>query len=134
MEIIKGLAHVCFTVSDLDRSLAFYRDTLGMALAFEFRNEKGERFGVYLSFGGRNFLELFQGGLQPPAEGQSFRHICLEVADINQSVAELKARGVEVTEVKLGSDNTWQSWLSDPDGNRIELHQYTEKSWQAPYL
>jgi hypothetical protein len=31
---------------------------------------------------------------------------------------------------KLGCDRTWQIWLSDPDGNQSEVHQYTEKSAQ----
>ena len=42
--------------------------------------------------------------------------------------------GVTVTDKKLGSDNSWQAWLSDPDGNRIELHQYTAQSLQTPSL
>ncbi len=34
----------------------------------------------------------------------------------------------------MGSDHSWQAWLSDPDGNRVELHQYTPESWQTPAL
>jgi lactoylglutathione lyase/glyoxylase I family protein len=131
--LIKGLAHICFTVKDLDASVAFYRDLVGLKPAFDFVNEKGERFGVYLAFGGRSFIELFKGSALP-AQGQSYQHCCLEVADINAAVAALRAKGIEVTDVTLGGDQTWQAWLADPDGNRIELHQYTPKSWQAPFL
>ena len=49
-------------------------------------------------------------------------------------MAELRARGVEVSDPKLGSDQSWQAWLADPDGNRIELHGYTPDSHQAPSL
>jgi predicted enzyme related to lactoylglutathione lyase len=56
------------------------------------------------------------------------------VDDIEQTVRALRARGVEVSEVKMGGDQSWQAWLADPDGNRIELHQYTPESWQAPFL
>jgi hypothetical protein len=41
---------------------------------------------------------------------------------------------VQVTNVSLGSDKSWQAWLSDPDGNKIELHQYTAESKQGPFL
>ncbi|MBN1249821.1 MAG: VOC family protein [Anaerolineae bacterium] len=132
--MIRNIAHACFTVSDLDRALRFYRDGLGLAEAFDFVNDEGHRFGVYLHTGGRNFLELFEGSLSEPADGQSYRHICLEVDDIEATVATLQDRGIEVSPVKLGRDHSYQAWLTDPDGNRIELHQYTLESWQAPSL
>jgi catechol 2,3-dioxygenase-like lactoylglutathione lyase family enzyme len=132
--MITGLAHVCFTVRDLDRSISFYVDLLGMRHGFDFVNEQGRRFGVYLHVGGRNFIELFEG--EPPREhaGGSFQHICLEVDDIEDTVRVFRDAGVEVGDVSLGSDQSCQAWLRDPDGNRIELHQYTDDSRQAPLL
>jgi glyoxylase I family protein len=132
--MITGLAHACFTVSNLEQALGFYRDQLGLQEAFDFVNDQGHRFGIYLHLGGRNFIELFEGTLEAPASGQSFRHICLEVDDVEATVAALRERGVEVSPVKLGSDQSYQAWITDPDGNRIELHQYTPESWQAPSL
>lgn len=132
--MIKALAHVCFTVRDLEAAEAFYCGKLGLQHAFDFLNDQGERFGVYLHVGGRSFVELFRGALSAPAEGQSFRHFCLEVDDVAEAVAELRAKGVEVTDANLGSDNSWQAWLSDPDGNRIELHGYTPESKQKAAL
>lgn len=131
--IVKGLAHVCFTVSDLEASIAFYRDKLGMTPAFDFVKD-GKRYGVYLHVGGRSFIELFQGKLAAPAEGQAYRHLCLEVQDVAEAVRRIREHGGEVTDPKLGGDNSWQAWLSDPDGNRIELHSYTPESKQSPWL
>jgi len=132
--VITGLAHVCFVVSDLDASIKFYTDVLGLTPAFDFTDEQGERFGIYLHAGGRTFVELFQGDPDPPAERQSYQHFCLEVEDFEQTVEDLRARGAEATDVKLGTDQSWQAWLSDPDGNRLELHGYTADSRQAPHL
>lgn len=132
--MIKGIAHVCFVVRDLDASIAYYRDRLGLRPAFEFINDEGERFGVYLHAGERTFLELFVGKVTRRAERQSYQHVCLEVDDVEATVADLRARDVEVTEAVLGSDHSWQAWLNDPDGNRIELHGYTPESKQSPYL
>ncbi len=132
--MITNLAHACFTVSDLERSLAFYRDGLGLSPAFDFIDENGHRYGIYLHLGGRNFLELFSGELAAKAEKQSYRHICLEVDDIQKTAAELRGKGIEVSEPKLGKDQSWQAWITDPDGNRIELHHYTPQSWQAPWV
>ena len=132
--MIKGLAHVCFTVSDLEASIRFYRDKLGFKPAFDFINDAGERFGVYLHVSGRTFIELFATGKVEPASGQSYQHICLEVDDIQGTVAQLRERGVEVGDITLGSDNSWQAWLKDADGNNIELHCYTPESKQTPCL
>ena len=132
--MITGIAHTCFTVSNLEQSIQFYRDGLGLTPAFDFVDENGRRFGLYLHAGERNFVELFEGTLGERAEGQSFRHICLEVDDIQATVSALRERGVEVSDPKLGKDKSWQAWITDPDGNRFELHQYTPQSWQAPAL
>jgi catechol 2,3-dioxygenase-like lactoylglutathione lyase family enzyme len=121
-------------VKDLEASIAFYKDKLGLTPAFDFIDEDGRRFGVYLHVGGRTFVELFEGDLAERAPQQSYQHFCLEVDDFEQTVEELRARGAEVTDVKLGMDHSWQAWLTDPDGNHIELHGYTEESWQKPHL
>ena len=132
--MIKALAHLCFTVKDLEASIVFYRDQLGLTPAFDFINEQGVRHGCYLHIGGRSFIELFQGDYEEP-KGGSYRHFCLEVEDIQGTVADLRAKGVEVTDVQMGGDNSWQAWLKDPDGNRIELHHYTENSKQhGPWM
>jgi catechol 2,3-dioxygenase-like lactoylglutathione lyase family enzyme len=128
--MITGLAHVCYTVTDLEASIDFYQNKLGFSHAFDFVNDEGRRFGVYLHIGGRNFIELFEGRVDRSVKGYSYRHCCLEVDDINATALQLRNLGVEVSQVKMGSDNSWQSWLVDPDGNRIELHQYTQESKQ----
>ena len=63
--MITALAHSCFVVRNLEASIAFYRDALGLTPAFDFLNEHGERYGVYLHVGGRSFIELFQGEVEP---------------------------------------------------------------------
>ena len=132
--MIKSLAHVCFVVADLDASVAFYRDVLGLKPAFDFINDQGHRFGVYVHVSGRSFIELFECEPGQTGPWQSYQHLCLEVDDIEAAAATLRERGVDVTPVTMGSDHSWQAWLVDPDGNRIELHAYTPESQQAPFL
>jgi len=132
--MITGIAHACFTASDLDRSIEFYCDALGMTPAFDFTDENGRRTGIYLHAGARTFIELFEGEAGQPEGPASFRHICLEVDDVEATVESLRAKGLEVTDPKLGSDNSLQAWITDPDGNRIELHSYTADSKQMVSL
>ena len=132
--MIKGIAHVCFMVKDLSASQEFYCDRLGLKHAFDFINDAGERFGMYIHAGERSFIELFAGTPDGPDDKQSYRHLCLEVDDIEATVSDLRSGGVELTEPTFGADGSWQSWTADPDGNPIELHGYTPKSMQAAHL
>ena len=50
--------------------------------------------------------------------------------NIEAFVTQLAARGVEVTGRKVGNDRSHQAWINDPDGNLIELQEYTPQSRQ----
>lgn len=132
--MITALAHACFTVRDMEATLVFYRDKLGLSEAFAWLREDGSKSGVYLHVGARSFLEFFEEGVAESTEGRSYRHLCFEVDDIEETVAALRKGGVEVTDARVGDDRSLQAWLADPDGNRIELHQYTPESRQRPSL
>ena len=131
--MIRTLAHTCFVVADLARTEKFYCEVLGLRLAFEFTDAVGKRTGIYIACGDRSFLEFFRfrGDPQPNNPDGSFRHICLEVDDLDAMIARLTERHVDVTGHQLGGDGSWQAWIRDPDGNRIELHQYTPQSKQT---
>jgi len=132
--MVKNIAHICFVVRDLGKSVSFYRDVFGLKQAFDFVNEKGERFGVYLHAGGRNFIEIFQSGTDSRVVDQPSHHFCLEVEDICSTVTHLQSHNVEVSKPVMGSDKSLQAWLRDPDGNQIELHEYKPDSKQADFL
>ena len=127
--MIKRLAHVCIGAADLGRTQQFYVDLLGMEIAFEFRRG-GQRIGFYLQAGGTSFIEVFAERESPIDDRPRLKHFCLEVEDIDALIAKLTAQGVDVSGKKLGADNAWQAWITDPNGLRIELMQYTEDSAQ----
>ena len=126
---VKQVAHACIFARDLAETRDFYRDVLGMPVAFNF-NRKGEWYGFYLDAGGRSNVEVF---LKPEAghdERNAINHLCLEVESIEAAVAHIRGRGVDVTNPKFGVDETWQAWVTDPNGVKIELFEYTDKSAQ----
>lgn len=61
----------------------------------------------------------------------NYQHLCLEVSDINEAKEAVMKNGIKLDkDIDLGPDGAYQLWVVDPDGNRIELMQYTEKSKQ----
>ncbi len=137
--MIRKLAHLCFFTNDLDRIVAFYRDALGLAVKFRFHAADGAVFGAYVAAGETTFVEFFDQRLTarqwsvdpaPLAAGSRYQHFCLEVSGLAAFRDTLITRGVSVGEIRGGLDSSLQAWLSDPDGNRIELMEYTHRSAQ----
>ena len=122
--------------------VAFYRDKLGFPIAFTMHNDDGFQFGYYFDLGNRTYVEIFDqaasvkfwgGDAMPrkPNDGVYYGHFCLEVLGLDETYAELRARGVEILRpLKTGIDHSRQGWIKDPDGNLIELMEYTAKSLQ----
>lgn len=132
--MITGLTHAAIQVTDLERSLDFYTNILGLPEQFRLTNEQGQPWLVYLRVAERQFIELFPTGKGPYSrpEGSGVVHICLEVDDIQTTYRELTSRGLVARgEPNMGADGSWQFWTSDPDGNPIEFHQFTDESRQT---
>jgi len=126
---ITGLAHVGVRVTDFARSIGLYRE-MGFDVV---RDDQQERVvvllhpsGVELNLldsvsddnGGRNIL-MDEAGRYP-----GYTHLALRVPDITQAEAELRARGIAITEgpVTFGDGST-SVFFRDPDRNVIELTQ-----------
>ena len=143
---VESFYHVGFTVSDLERSIEFYRDVLGLTLL---RRQTGTAEylatitgfpGVRLEVAllgapdGHGMLELLQyvSHPAPPTERETNRpgngHLCLKVSNIHEACQELRRRGVrllsEPTEITAGlHQGAVAVYLRDPDGFTIELYQ-----------
>lgn len=132
---ILDFGHPAFGVHDVDASLAFYAK-LGIHEGFRLTHEDGSIRLIYLHVQGDRFIELFPNG--PAADEQaeparrSYKHFCLLTDDLEAEVAQLKAQGLVFDrEIRLGSYDNPQAWLSDPDGNSIELMQVLPDSGQG---
>jgi catechol 2,3-dioxygenase-like lactoylglutathione lyase family enzyme len=120
---------------------AFYRDMLGFPVKFELKLPDGRVFGRYFELGGTSFLEIFDhagasemwGGVEGPVSRRpdgTYQHFCLEIDGLETYCASLVGRGLAVTEITTGIDFSRQAWVKDPDGNDIELMEYTNRSLQ----
>lgn len=122
------LAHVCLNVKNLERSVDYYTK-LGFSPRFRFTRQ-GKPFGAYLEIGPDQYIEMFEDPTLEKPVNTGLVHFCLEATDLDAEMLRLDAAGIPYTAKKLGCDHTYQIWLSDPDGNAFEVHQYTDKSLQ----
>ncbi len=120
-------------VTDLDRSIAFYRDALGMR---ELRREtfSDARFTlVFIGYGdeaSNAVIELtYNWDTESYQHGTGYGHVALEVEDIYGACARLEKLGVKVVRaagpMMAAPDETGEretiAFIEDPDGYRIEL-------------
>jgi catechol 2,3-dioxygenase-like lactoylglutathione lyase family enzyme len=144
--MIKQLAHINFFSDKTQELLAFYIDQLGLTIKFTLNHDDGTAFGWYVDCGNSTFIEIFdqQGAVKQwggqvvelkkdnvVRERTAYRHMCFEVTDIEGYRKGLEAKGLAVTAIKVGMDHSKQCWIKDPDGNDIELMEYTSESYQV---
>ncbi|MGR3290004.1 MAG: VOC family protein [Paracoccaceae bacterium] len=126
---VKQLAHVCIFANDIDETKTFYNDVLGLEPVFHFLRD-GRVFGFYLHAGGRTHIEVFEKSAAEFTEVNQINHLCLEVEDMDAAIKHISAQGVDITDKKNGCDDTYQAWIKDPNGVKIELFEYTDQSAQ----
>ena len=132
--MITGISHFAITCKDIDKSVDFYTRILGLPEAFRMNNDDGTLWMIYIKTGRDDFIELFtEGGLSPDIPRAGFRHLCLWVDDIETTLHDLKARGLDVDPdgIRTGRTRCRQYFIADPDGVRIELMQLMPGSRQA---
>jgi catechol 2,3-dioxygenase-like lactoylglutathione lyase family enzyme len=124
MYLADSMAVTTIPVTDLERTLPFYRDVLGLRLLEE------TPFALRFGAGGGTQISTYK---RPPIErGHTTCHF--EVVDIEAAVAQLRSRGAVFEEYTSGplmtTDGIAQmgpaargAWLKDPDGNVLGLRQ-----------
>ena len=113
--MVKDMAFVAYSVRDVPRSIAFYRDVVGL--------KPGEMFGDHwaefdvggTAFGVGNGESI---GIMPGSQFSA----AFEVDNLAEMIEKLKSHGVEMTDV-MDSQVCSSCFVTDPDGNRFALHQ-----------
>jgi lactoylglutathione lyase len=119
--------HTMLRVGDLDRSIRFYTDVLGMRLLRKSDNPSQKYTLAFVGYDDEArsaVLELtYNWGVADYEHGTAFGHVAVEVDDAAAACAAVKAKGGNVTReagpVKGGT--TVIAFVQDPDGYKIEL-------------
>ena len=121
------LLHTMIRVGDLERSVRFYTEVLGMKEMRRRDNAEGKFTLVFIGYGDEAenaVIELtYNWGVTHYELGNAFGHIAIAVDDAYKACEEIKTRGGKVTReagpMKHGS--TVIAFVEDPDGYKIEL-------------
>lgn len=125
------LLHTMLRVGDLDRSIHFYTQLLGMKELRRKEYPDGEFTLAFVGYGEESnatVLELtYNWGKDQYDLGNAFGHLAIEVDDIYHTVEELKAKDAAISRepapMKFGANSPVIAFIKDPDGYTIELIQ-----------
>lgn len=132
--MLRQFEHAGIAVSNLDNTLHFYVDLLGMRLVLRKKNSRGPGEVAFVDCGRGEMLELMQPG-EPmtgpvrklPNNEVGIRHLTFLFDDINETYDKLMAAGVTSVEKPRDAYNTEilkrVGFVLDPDGLIIELAQ-----------
>ena len=121
------ILHTMLRVGDLERSIAFYTNVLGMQLLRRKDYSAGEFTLAFIGYGDetdQTVLELtYNWGVDKYELGTAFGHIALEVPDVFAACDKMRAAGGKLIREAgpMNAGTTIIAFLEDPDGYQIEL-------------
>jgi lactoylglutathione lyase len=121
------ILHTMIRVGDLERSIRFYTEILGMKLLRKEDFPDGKFTLAFVGYGDESHnsvIELtYNWGTESYDHGDAFGHIAVEVDDVYDAVARIRQAGGEILReagpMKHGT--TVIAFIADPDGYKIEL-------------
>jgi methylmalonyl-CoA/ethylmalonyl-CoA epimerase len=133
MSQVKRIDHIAILVDDLEDTLAFWRDALGLELSHR-ENNPDEQAEIAFLPSGDSQIELVRPTTQDSGlarylekRGPGMHHICLQVEDIETMLSRLKAKGVQLINERprTGSDGRKYAFIHPKSayGVMIELYE-----------
>ena len=146
--MLKSIYHTGFVVQDVEKSLAFYTEVMGLKLLY--RTHRDDEFvervlgfegahirGAFMSLGNGHALELIQYIYPPSAEGHTDRnnlgatHLAFKVENLDQYYATMSQKGLRFVNppaplVEDGVLVRKAAYCQDPDGNWLEFVEFPE--------
>ncbi len=120
---VKKLLHTRMRVDDIEKTIAFYRDILGLEVVSRHESPRGSRLAFLKAPESEELIEICSyppGG--PVHVQEDLVHLAFEVEDLDSFIKELSHKGVPVTDgPTTTSSGTRFAFIDAPEGYEIEL-------------
>jgi len=118
------ILHTCINVADIDRSLEFYTNQVGLKFVSRREIKQNNAEIAFLKDEDGAAIELTHWrDKKELKEGDNFDHIAFAVNDIDTAVRNLRSKGVAIAmePYSLQGSTSKIAFIKDPDGNWLEL-------------
>lgn len=124
---ILGIGHVAYYVTDLPRTLTYYKDFLGYAEPYDLKNDDGTVHIAFIKIDDHQHLELFA---EPPKGDGMLNHFAFYTDNADQMARYLNSRGIKAPDhVGKGKTGDKNFTVKDPDGHTVEFVEYQRDGW-----
>ena len=125
---LNRIHHVAIICSDYQKSKDFYTNVLGLEIINETYRAERNSYKLDLIIGTHVQIELFSFPDPPKRvsqpEAQGLRHLAFEVDNIEEAVAELNSKKIQVEPIRLDELTGKRfTFFNDPDGLPLELYE-----------
>ena len=120
---VRKLLHTRLRVNDLEQTLRFYRDVLGLEVVERHDSPRGSRLAFLKAAGSEELIEVCSYPASGPVEVQpDLVHLAFEVDDLDATIAELSTHGVPITDgPTTSSSGSRFAFIDAPERYEIEL-------------
>jgi lactoylglutathione lyase len=120
---VRKLLHTRMRVDDLERTVAFYRDVLGLEVVERHESPRGSRLAFLKASGSDELIEVCSyptsGAVHVP---EDLVHLAFEVDDLDATIAELSKKGIPITDgPTTTSSGTRFAFIDAPEKYEVEL-------------
>ncbi|MGO4724843.1 MULTISPECIES: VOC family protein [unclassified Inquilinus] len=115
MPPIKRIAEVVFETPDLQASIRFYRDVLGLDLSESDDNSAWFRFGDQL-------VAFFHSSFVGPTGDEPHTTFEIERADLGKAITWLGSSNIEIRAQRIFDDGAVGLFITDPNGKTLEIY------------
>ena len=112
---LKRVNHLTYAVTDKERALRFWEDVLGVK---RIPSQVDLEHLIWLQLPSGTMVHLAENADAPSVPSH---HGAFEVDDIEAAAEAIQAKGVETTDITTRNDGQRNFFITDPDGNRIEI-------------
>lgn len=124
--MIKKLLHTRYRVQDLEKTVSFYKDVLGLQETSRHTSGRGSQLVFFKAPGSDEEIEICKFDESGPVQvGPDLTHLAFEVEDMEKFAAHCAAKGYPLSDGphKSGSSGSIIAFIDAPEGYEIELIQ-----------
>ncbi len=120
---VTKLLHTRMRVDDLERTVAFYRDVLGLEVVERHESPRGSKLAFLKAAGSEELIEICSYSASGPVRmPEDLVHLAFEVDDLDATIAELSKKGIPTTDgPTTTSSGTRFAFIDAPEKYEVEL-------------
>lgn len=120
---VRKLLHTRMRVDDLERTLAFYRDALGLDIVERHESPRGSKLAFLKAAGSDELIEICSYPASGPVEVQpDLVHLAFEVDDLDAAIRDLAQKGIPITDGPTASSSGSRfAFIDAPEKYEVEL-------------